>query len=264
MITKTYNWIKKNVKKVIFVVLGVGVVSAAPLLFPGTTEENKNDILPLTFNGQTINFPYTDDNTGETLIIKTDQQTYSSWDSAYVYFAVKNITTDDQDTKIQFAYDGGANTSKIEEFKPQVAYQVEVADYADKTYECKSGWEEYKPDPTIPFSNQYTCKGDPKTARFCSSVDKTTCTVLQEYTGSHLETRYKDEWGEITKAVVEDLKAKDVKPIDAKFIPKEQVGYWIPAGATKYFRAKMFFKPKTAGQMIIKTYGHLGGFGLLE
>lgn len=255
--------LKANFKKILFFLLGVGVVSAAPLLFPGTTEENKNDIAPLTFNGQIINFPYTDDNTGETLIIKTDQQTYSSWDSAYVHFAVKNITNDDQDTKIQFAYDGGANTSKIEEFKPQVPYQVEVPDYADNTYECKEGWEEYNPGE-FPFGNQYTCKGDVKTARYCSSVDKTTCTVLQEQTGSHLETRYKDEWGEITKAVVEDLKSKDVKPIDSKFVPKEQVGYWIPAGATKYFRAKLIFSPKSNGEFYINAYGHLNAAGHLD
>ena len=65
MITKTYNrikqgivWVKNNPKKALLTLVGISFVSAAPLLFPGTTEQNKNDIAPLMFNEQTINFPY--------------------------------------------------------------------------------------------------------------------------------------------------------------------------------------------------------------
>lgn len=221
-------------KKLAWLFLG-SVALAAPLAFD-TDEKINSTIDPITFNGQSISFPYTDDNANESLIIHTDRETYSSWDSTYVYFAVKNISSDDQSVKVQFAYEGGASTAAIEEYKPQTPYQVSVDDFA-KTETCATVKDE---------------------------VGKDVQSCELQKTGSHLETRYRDEWGTITKTSAEDLKSRDVKPIDSKFVAKEQVEYWIQSGQTKYFRAKITFTPKSNGEFFINAYGSLGAIGHLD
>jgi len=204
-------------------------------------DPNNTDIAPITFENKQITFTYTDDNTNENLIIKTDKSDYIGWDSDTLYFAVKNISPDDQDTKIQCLFDGGGRCDTIQEFKPHIAYEVDVDDYA-KEQTCKK----------IPNSVIGNC--------------------YYEKIGSHKETRYRDEWGTITKQVVEDLQKNAFKKAPDYIKAKDQITYWIPSGQTKYFRALLTFgkdeKGKLKGDARKKFYitakGHNGGFGSLD
>lgn len=238
-----------KLKKAALAVLGIGIASAAGLtaLDKEAIEKQPIDyIAPITFNGEQIDFPYTDDNTGETLLIHTDRGTVVSWDKAYGYMAVKNISPDDQNVNIQCVHGGDSSCSALEEYKPQVAYQAEVQVLSKKEV-CQITDE----------------LGKPKDVKCFYPV-----------TGMTTETRYRDEWGSIIKSkTLTDYKSQEVKAIPSKFVAKDQFQYWIPAGATKYFRYKLTFNPdkqkkceKDASlcQYYITAYGHLGAKGQLD
>ena len=55
-----------------------------------------------TYNGQKIALAWTDDNTGETLIIQSDKKVYNGFNSAEVYFSITNINRRDQDMDVVF------------------------------------------------------------------------------------------------------------------------------------------------------------------
>lgn len=211
--------------------IGAGVVAAGLI----ASLQIDTTIQPLSFNGTKISFPYTDNNSGEDLIINTDQATYSSWDSAYVYFAIKNTSNTDQTVKIQFAYAAGAQTSKVEEFMSQVPYEVQVNDYADKE-----------------TCNTVTLAG--KDNQVCAKA----------IIGTHTVTNYVDKWGPLTEKQAENLKQLDQKPLPSKITARDQTDYFIPSGATRYFRSKMSFVNKTNGEFFINAYGSNGSYGTLD
>lgn len=219
----------------VILTVAIGITFSKPIKPLGevTNPQDKDYIAPIDVNGTPIVYAYTDDNTGEDLIIATDSATYSSWNSAYVSFAIKNISATDQTMKIQFLYDGGASASEVEELVQDVPYQVTINDKGSKDYKC-------------------------------DSVVKNTCTVENDVIGTHQETRYKDVYVPIAKGMVEDLKGLDEKVIDSKFVAKEQVSNFIASGQTKYYRAKLIFSPKSSGAFLINAYGDAGSFGTLD
>ena len=67
------------------------------------------------YQNQTIPLAWTDDNTGETLIIQTDKKTYTGFNQAQVYFSITNISRQDQDMDIVFWFeDEGRKVTQIE------------------------------------------------------------------------------------------------------------------------------------------------------
>lgn len=259
----------------VILTVAIGVTFSKPILPLGevTNPKDIDYIAPIDFNGKEIVYAYTDDNTGEDLIIATDSATYSSWDSAYVNFAIKNISGNDQNIKVQFLYDGGASASTIEEVVFDVPYQVTVEDRGSKDYTCDSEWAPYKDDISFSTENAFVCgKENP---RHCDIVVKNTCTVNDDIIGNHQETKYKDVYLPIDKSVVENLKSRDVKVIDSKFVAKEQVSNFIEAGQTKHYRALLKFNnnlvkrtgewpEKTNGEFYINAYGDQGATGHLD
>ncbi len=144
-----------------------------------TNPQDKDYIAPIDFNGKPVEYVYTDENVGEDLIIATTQAGYSSWDSVYVEFAIKNISIADQNVKVQFLYNGGASASEIDELFFDVPYQVTVSDYGKKDYACKTNWVA----TTTLFGDNYICGKEPP--RYCDSVLGKTCTVDNDFLGTH-------------------------------------------------------------------------------
>lgn len=255
-----------RIKKVILTLLGIGIASAAGLAFLPDADPNNTEILPISFNGTQITFTNTDDNTNENLIIKTDRAEYrGGWNEETMYFAVKNISPDDQDTKIQCLFEGGGRCDKIEEFKPQVPYEETVTDYGPKDYTCKNPWTAV----TGTYPNTYACG---ETKRFCDSASGKICTVNKDVIAKRQETRYRDEWGSIAKTAVEDLQSTAEKKAPEYIIAKDQISYWIPSGETKYFRALLTFGPEEKGKLkgearkkfFITATGHNNSSGVLD
>lgn len=197
-------------------------------------------IASISFNGQQIDFTYTDENVGENLLLYTDLESYNSWDSSPSYFAAKNITKKDQNFQFQCFFAGTEQCQNVQEFKPQVPYEIDVLDYADKET-CEERTDSFKKAETVCYKKQI---------------------------GTHKETRYRDEWGTVNQKAVENLDAKDTKKI-AKLSAKDQFEFWIPSGQTKYFRTLLTFPAgrlgeKKSGKFALKAIGHLGAYGSLD
>ncbi len=76
-----------------------------------------NIVLPaeFQFKDETIPLTWTDDNTGENLIIQSDRKYYDGRDSSEVYFSITNISDKDQKPDIKFLFDKkeGRGTKEI-------------------------------------------------------------------------------------------------------------------------------------------------------
>jgi hypothetical protein len=96
---KTWTWIKDRTKKILVFLGLLGVATASTLNFVGDKE------IPYAIaEGQRIEFPYTDNNSQEDIIIYTDQEEYRplwAWGGFYVYVAVENKSGESQDISFQ-------------------------------------------------------------------------------------------------------------------------------------------------------------------
>lgn len=251
-------------KKKLLAALGITVASAAGLFMlnkDGTpVDPNTVTVAPITFNGQVIEFPYTDDNTGENLIIKGYKERVSSWTQDPYYFAVKNISPDDQNVDVQFFMSKDERAVKIEEYKPKQAYQVDVQDFGPANFSCPGPetWKDVstKAGPAFQCGNQI---------QRCSSVTNGVCKVDYTVTGTHKVTQYRDEWGNVIKSdKQDDFSARDIKGVIPYYKKNDQFQYWIPSGQTKYFKATFQFPKLSQGKFYIKAFGSLGAYGSLD
>ena len=67
---------------------------------------------PLILNDQTIEFPHTDDNENESIIIKSDKDRYTSFAGSDVYFSVTNTSDIEEDGILLFHFDQNFKRSK--------------------------------------------------------------------------------------------------------------------------------------------------------
>jgi len=104
------DWLKRKIKKVLIVLGIVGVAYAAgtaliPDQYPSAVAE-----------GQVIEFPYTDDNTNENILIYTDKEIYTplwAWNGFDVYVAVVNKSGRNQDIGLQAWFQKDFTIEKI-------------------------------------------------------------------------------------------------------------------------------------------------------
>ena len=211
----------------------IATVGIAALAIAGVVGLSDEEIKSFDFNGKVIACDYTDDNTGEDLIIQTDAKTYGGFNSTEVFFSIENISDENEVINIQFHFEGDETVSEISELKKEVPRQIIVKDFGAKKYECEK-WVE-----TIDEMGQifYECGDEQK---YCDSVEGTTCTIDNALVGTHEETKYKDEFH------LNDGKTN------------------IKKGETKFFRAKVNFNPNSGGEFWIEAIGAFGGAGLLD
>lgn len=88
-----------------------------------TDQEN---VLAVEFDGKIITTEYTDDNTGEDLIIRTDRETYGGFDEIPVFFSIENTSKNDQNVDIRFLFENAEQTVEVYEIISQESYQVVV------------------------------------------------------------------------------------------------------------------------------------------
>jgi len=214
-----WNWIKDKARKfkrwiIGIIVGGTAVAIAATVIAP--------PVIPsIDFNGETITFPYTDDNSGENLIIYTNKQTYGGWNSAVVYVMVENISGENQETKIKFIDPKQSEfLFEIGRLEKDIEYQIEVDDFTTVYYDC----------------SYYSTSTESTTTQTCER---------QEKTGSHLETRYRDEWQPL-----EDIDN------EAEFV--------LPKNKIAYFKTRIQFPHNTEGEFFIEITGDKNGYGHLK
>jgi len=231
-------------KGIITLVLGGGtIVLASTVLAP--------PVIPsIDFNGETITFPYTDDNSGENLIIYTDKQTYGGWNSAVVYVMVENISGENQETKIKFIDPKQSEfLFEIGRLEKDVEYQVEVDDFETVYYDCS--YYEQESSSSEPVLVEKTCEKQEKTGSHFETKYRDEWQLLedidnkQEKTGSHFETKYRDEWQPL-----EDIDN------EAEFV--------LPKNKIAYFKTRIQFPHNTEGEFFIEITGDKNGYGHLK
>ena len=97
------DWIKRNSEKV--AIAGTTVFLTASIIAPVDRLLKVNDIPDfLNVDGREISIQYTDNNSGENLIIKTDSENYYGWGGSIIfYFSVTNVSAQDQNAQIMFS-----------------------------------------------------------------------------------------------------------------------------------------------------------------
>jgi len=227
---------------------GLGIAGLIIAIFIGTTDPETKIPNPITVDGETIEFTYTDDNIDEDLIIFTDEQTYTAGLShALVYVAVVNNSGEEQDVELlgyfrddkQHISDVKVLTEVTEEktdlISSEVCRDVEVVGSSTKktTIErvCKL---EVTGEATSTVTN---LRWSP-----LSIVERTT--------------------SEKTKEVVKDR--KPVVLTDKQFAAtKKSEGYSVPVDGVIYYRVMVEFSPRTADGFFFEAIGSAGGYGHL-
>jgi hypothetical protein len=245
---------------------------------PFTTPKWEGTVKTLKLGGQSIDFPYTDENSDENIIIKTDKKTYFDIGKTNVYFSVTNIGDQAENVKLQaqFPEDKG-DVKNIWKYTENIPYQVDVPDYGLKSYTCESGWSQIVEDT----SSYYVCQSQ-QAHQSCSrlSSDTTTCYDDSAYLGTtHKETRYKNDW-QIVKAsnaslTIDEHGGKGIlarATLKRKFIPRnfkvrkstQQDPYTIKPNETQYFKMEVTYPQRSSGEFYIEAVGDKDGYGLLD
>lgn len=127
--------------------LGIGIVS---LLFTFAPTEKVAGIPPImSYDGKSVTLGYTDENTGEDLIIYSDSASYLGLRHAPVKFSIENTSGKDQNVKIAFSING-----KVEYIKRLVDTTTTIrpvlvatsSDPVPSTLADRDGWVEEKLD----------------------------------------------------------------------------------------------------------------------
>ena len=88
------------------ILIGLGIIGAVYFINFLPQKDIGSNPLQIEVEGQTISFPYTDDNTGENMIIRTDKESYSDifGKSVDVYVMVENKSGKSQISDLQFYF----------------------------------------------------------------------------------------------------------------------------------------------------------------
>ncbi len=192
-----------------------------------------DDINPvLLTNDKKIDFVYTDENTDENLIIKTNNETYIGLTRTEVYFSVTNIGDENElvNLQIHFPEDKG-EVKKIEKWEENVPYEIDIPEYGQVDYSCEEGWEkeninlrseeeqamdfneneeeqfdtaEFKKDKyqglqIIEGADKYHKCASLNEIKYCDSLskDNKNCIIDKVQIGSHKDKKYKRDWQNI-------------------------------------------------------------------
>lgn len=195
---------------------------------------DQNNALAVEFDGKIITTEYTDDNTGEDLIIRTDRETYGGFGQIPVYFSVENTSGQDETVDIRFLFEGSERSVTVYEIISREAYTVQ-----------EPVWEAYqKPD----------CLLDDGTTGPCEAYRQTGTTTV---------TKYRDRLEKITG--LEKAREASQKEIPARFKAEPHAyPHAIPAGEIRFYKALVKVEPQTRSEWLIEAVGSNGGYGYLR
>jgi len=233
------GWLKRKIKKVL---VALGIVGVA---YASTVALQPKEVPFIEVNEQRIEFPYTDDNEGEDLIIRTN----SSTTGGVIYVMVENRSGLGQQINLQlFFKDDKKTITEISELVQDVPYQMIIPEYSTTTYDCS-----------------YTASSTNE------KVEKT-CEKW-ELVATSTETRYRDEWQPLT---IEDFDQHEnnlliaSKNIQEKskmnYKARQKIREPILNKAIQYFRIEIKYPllmPKPE-QFFIEAVGSEGAYGHLD
>jgi hypothetical protein len=114
----------------------------ASLLDDGyATEVLTGDSLELP-DGKVVDFDFTDENEGETLIIKSDKKDYVGLTETTTYFSVTNAADRADEFSLQTYFPRGVGEVKsVREYNQNKERKVTVPEYRPFVYHCEAGWD---------------------------------------------------------------------------------------------------------------------------
>jgi hypothetical protein len=136
----------------------------------------------VTPDDEEITFNFTDQNDGESLIIKTDKKTYEGLSEVTTYFSVTNTSNKADDINIQTYFSNGlGEVESIELYNQNKPRQAIIPEYRPYVYHCEDGWE---------YAGEYTSGSLDELSRQLSEqvvgggVENTTANVSEEAGGA--------------------------------------------------------------------------------
>jgi hypothetical protein len=238
---------KEKFKKYTGVIAGtIGVIAVA--LFIGTINSKTGFPNPITVDGQTIEFTYTDDNSGETLHIYTDQEYYTNGLShALVYVAVVNKSNTEQSVEL---------LGYFRDNKQRIA-DVQVLTTAT----------EIVSEPI--YSEVCTDKEVLGSSTKETSIENV---CSEEITGEATSTIQYLKWNPLS--IVERTNTEKIKEVvterkavilsDIVFTAeKKSEGYTVPVDGVVYYKVLVEFPPRMADGFFFEAIGNAGGYGHL-
>ena len=96
----------------------------------------------VTPEGDVVEFTNTDENEGETLIIKSDKREYDGLTKVTTYFNVTNTSNSSDEFKLQAYFPrGNGEVLEVKEWEQNQPREVLVPEYRPFVYHCEAGWE---------------------------------------------------------------------------------------------------------------------------
>ena len=225
----------------------------------------------LDVDGREINFTWTDNNSNENLIIKSDQKNYFGLTNAEMYFSVENTGVRDEDVNFQFYFPAtSSSVVKINELVPNSPYLTQVPKYEAQIYDCANGWDKRE--------NIYSCYPT-GVEHACDEVspNRRYCRMEGVMTGVEQKIQYADRWQELNladKSIApqENFWQKmlglgpQTKTVPDNFTSKKATAdsVSIAPGEVKYFKANINFLANSAGEFYLEAVGDNDGYGLLD
>jgi hypothetical protein len=230
-----------------------------------------------------IKFDYTDDNSNENLIIKTDEKSYYGISTSEVLFSVTNESGHDENFGLQAYFpDNNGQVEKIQKWTKNISYTEDVAEFGPVDYGCDDKWEKKSEalDSSDTAQEVYFFCSANKEKKECSEITDggKTCHVKSAEIGKHKEKMQKDDW--VSISTTENVLEKNTSLVNKliygslkeKVVPegmriKKSTGgnrISIAAGETQYFKMKMSFSLESAGEFFIEAIGDKNGYGLLD
>jgi len=243
---------KQRTKLAAAVATTIGVVATFTLFIGGVDKAGVPD--PITVDGQTIEFTWTDENDKEDLIIWTDQERYSQGlSSAEVYVAVANMSGVEQDIEL-----AGYFVNERRYIK-DIEVLVEVEEIVPAEYETVCVESEIK---------QVKLKGDTasSTAEDLKCSEKITKKETTQMVNKWVELpSQQNDLFEVSKDLVKLAKSDKVrKSVDGYIAEKKSSEFSIKDREVLYYKLNIVYPAGDDGNFFLEAIGSEGGYGHLD
>jgi len=230
----TYNQLR------IYAITALGLLGVVSMtLYTGTINRQAKTVDPITVDGQTINFIYTDSTVGEDLIIIANKAEYTDgFSHAVVYLAIANISSTAQNVELVGYFRD--NKKKVKD--------ISILTNVDQDY----------------FEPLYTENCTPE-------ASGTTCVQVQ--TGTTTTQKTKAVWAPLPSISRNSLEiVKEAGLLNG--VTRQQVGTFtaeqksidfpIKRNEVLYYKVVLEFPPNERDEVFFEAIGSNGGYGFLK
>lgn len=223
-------------------------------------------------DGEKIEFNYTDENSNENFIIKTDRKDYFGLANATVYFNVTNVGFREEDLNLKFYFPSDAGeVTNLEKLEINVPYAAESPHYSSKVFECANGWDKREGYyQCYPSEEKQDCDLVSPNRRYCrlDRVDDGVVTEIKyhnRWSGVPLTQKYSTSTSGFFHRLLNLVpETKDVPESFSTDKATHDSVALIRPGETKYFKMDIAFSPNSEGEFYIEALGNSVGYGLLD